>query len=172
MKILTDVDTREFDAMIDDALGTLTDKREQRKYVRAMALTFVKKVIPRTPVDTGRARAGFTAVPRSPRVKGAGAAEGRKQSEYKEQASRDSYAATLTNAVPYITYLELGSSQQAPSGFIRLTLREMSGQAAKEGERRTEAALRLANRKARARAGVRQGIGRRPGSGRFNIARR
>lgn len=170
--ILSEVDTAQFDAMVDEALDTLSDPNEQRTYIRAIALDFVQRVIPQTPVDTGRARAGWTAVPRSPRVGGQGASLGRSESEYKERRGRGRFSATLTNAVPYITYLELGSSQQAPSGFVRLTLREMSGQAAKEGARRTEAALRLANIKARRMAGVHQGIGRRPGSGRFNIRRR
>lgn len=161
MQVLSDVDTRMWDEFTEQATREL-DTEQQKKWIRAMALEFIKEVIPRTPVDTGRARAGWTLERRGPdnsyfrvNTRLFGGAEGQ-----------------IFNGVPYISYLELGSSQQAPGGFVRQTLREISGNLVEESERRTEAALRAANIKARRKIGLRQGIGRRPSSGRYNLRAR
>jgi len=161
MNVLGEVDTRGWEAFTEEATREMDDK-QQSKFVRAMALKFIGEVVPRTPVDTGRARSGWTMDRRGP--------DG---SFYKERRRfLGGVEGQIFNGVPYISYLELGSSQQAPSGFVRLTLRELSGEMAKEGERRTEAALRLANAKARAKIGLRQGLGPRDPDGRANLLRR
>lgn len=179
MNVVGDVDIRGWDAFVEQATAEM-DTEQEAKFVRAMALTFIGAVIPRTPVDTGRARGGWTAMRGSVTATqgaygqlGPGAVQGRRESSFTfKSGPRTGTYAEIFNGVPYITYLELGSSQQAPSGFVRLTLRELSGEMAREGERRTEAALRLANIKSRAQIGLRQGLGRAPGSGRANLGRR
>jgi hypothetical protein len=171
MKILSEVDTRGFDEMVREDLKQLKDIGQRRKYIRRMVLRFVQGVVPRTPVDTGRARAGWSAaagkvagirgVANQIEIDGGdhGMQEiGRRESSYKERLGGNAPYAEITNAAPYISYLELGSSAQAPSGFVRLTLREMGGDAKKISKEYVMEALKKANDKARAKIGLRQGV--------------
>lgn len=59
----------------------------------ALASDYKSAVVPRTPIDTGRARRGW-------------------------QKRRD----TVRNDVPYIGRLETGYSRQAPRGFVKQAL--------------------------------------------------
>jgi len=176
------VDTRAFQVWTKEAAKELNNA-DRLKLYRALALKFLEKVIPRTPVDNGQARGGWTAASRRlPGVRGIriGGADrameelGRSQSSYKEKGARGGgeIAIEIFNGVPHIVYLELGSSQQAPGGFIRLTTREMMGDLIKGELRRTEAAFRAANIKARRATGLRQGLGPRDPLGRANLLRR
>jgi len=56
--------------------------------------TLYNSIVSETPVDTGRAKAGW-------------------ELEFKWNT------AIIINAVPYIIYLEYGHSQQAPNGMVR-----------------------------------------------------
>ena len=171
MKLLHDTDTSGWDAFVKESLAAVTSPKEKKKVGRMIVAEFLGRVIPRTPVDTGRARSAWTAA--SGRVGGVKAlgswienqgkgdidaqALGAREGDYNESMARGQFSATITNGVPYITFLEIGSSRQAPSGFVRLTLREMSGQAARDGKQWTTEQLRLANNKARRMSGVRRG---------------
>lgn len=164
------VDTTGFDVFTEELAKGL-DGPERTKLMRALAFKFIGKVIPRTPVDTGRARGGWTAMPRTAGLaSGSKAREGRAVSSYTEKGRRtDKFSIEVHNGVPYISYLELGSSQQAPGGFIRLTLREMMAtEGTPEIARSIEAQMRLANIKARAAIGLKQGLGPRKHGGRAN----
>lgn len=164
------VDTTGFDVFTEEMVGQM-EGPERTKALRELAFSFVSRVVPRTPVDTGRARAGWTAVPRTSQLaSGPGAAEGRQMSDYIERGKNTkNFSIQIWNGVPYIAYLELGSSQQAPQGFIRFTLREMMAKARAEIlEPRLEAMLRAANIKARAAINLRQGLGPRKHGGRAN----
>jgi len=112
-----------------------------------------------------------------------GAAEdGRKVSSYKEKgfaavaaknALNPSEASIeIFNGVPYVVFLELGSSQQAPAGFVRISLRELMAVMTAGEARRVEAAMRLANIKARAVISLKQGAPARNVQGRYNLSRR
>lgn len=122
------------------------EKDAARKALRAIALEFIKRVIEKTPVDFGRARAGWASfavhLGRSPRLgvkgsKGVGGRAGIGTVATEEQAKglaegsfRESFRGTdqwieIINGVSYIVLLEFGSSQQAPGGMMRITFREM-----------------------------------------------
>ncbi len=72
-----------------------------------IAVIYLCNVILRTPVKTGRARAGW-------------------------HIKNKKNAVAVVNRVHYIVYLEAGHSTQAPQGFARLALIEI-GQALKDG---------------------------------------
>lgn len=168
-----DVDISEFQAFTHEAVKNL-DVESQLKVLRGFALKFIGEVVPKTPVDTSQARGGWTAMKGSGLglEMGPGAAEGRRQSSYTESKRGKEASLTIHNGVPHIVYLELGSSQQAPSGFVRQTMREMAKDLTEVMQREVMEELRSANEAARRATGLRQGIGRRPSSGPVEIARR
>lgn len=128
------------------------DKDATRKTLTAVALEFTRRVIQRTPVDTGRARAGWSAILDAhglPIPGGEGAAKGRSESGYVE---RDELV-EIVNGVPYIVALEFGHSKQAPAGMVRVTVREMTGEAEDIGLDVVEQQIRDADRKSRIRGG-------------------
>lgn len=100
------------------------------KAIRAVAMRLFENIIRRTPVDTGWARAnwypslnkridppsgnapaGVSGLP--PANPAAVVAQG-----------RAGHVFWLQNGVPYILALENGSSQQAPSGMVQLSIQE------------------------------------------------
>lgn len=141
--------------------------------LKKIAFDFLERVIKKTPVDTGRARAGWTSyliekggrdlavsATSAPPPAGGGAspqadaiAEGRAQSSFREGRTLGGPFIVLVNAVNYIAFLEFGSSGQAPSGMIRLTFREMRAGASLTEPMRDalHSALKQANRTSRAR---------------------
>lgn len=154
------VETQQFKTFADEAIRELNGP-QQEKFFRAAALRLASAFIRDTPVDTGRARGGWTAVPGvSSSGDAAAVAQGRGESSYTERGLKSSHPEVeIINGVPYIIPLELGSSLQAPAGFIRINMRKFMGELVRGSVRRTEAALRLANAKARARHGLTQGLG-------------
>jgi hypothetical protein len=109
-----------------------TLKKLDRGY-RRIVLEVFKRVIFRTPVDTGRARGNWQCSVGKPsesiidildkdggstfsRASGMVSAIQKMFSEY-----------WLSNNLPYIGRLEYGWSQQAPSGMVRLTVAEFDG---------------------------------------------
>jgi hypothetical protein len=80
---------------------------------RALVLDIFRNIQIRTPVDTGRARGNW-------------------QVEF-----NGTQEATIYNNLPYIERLENGWSQQAPAGFVRVTLSEFErklNQAARDNQ--------------------------------------
>lgn len=146
-------ETRKFQrwtqSLIEDAEDEVASKA-----LRKLAFDFTNKVIKRTPVDTGRARAGWTGwVNKQPEYTvqlnaGAGGSidsqavqEGRSKSRFEENLSGPRQHITIINAVEYILALEFGHSAQAPQGFMRITMRELQ-----RGEQVTVEWLRRLNK--------------------------
>lgn len=108
-----------------------------RKVLRALALDFIRRVIEKTPVDFGRARAGWASfavkMGRSPRIgKGRAGketteeqAKGLAEGSFKESFRGADQFIDIINGVSYIVFLEFGSSDQAPGGMMRITFKEM-----------------------------------------------
>lgn len=69
-------------------------RREIDQFTQYVADTFKSEVVPRTPIDTGRARRGWK----------------------QRQLGRTQI---IENPVPYIERLEKGYSRQAPRGFVK-----------------------------------------------------
>jgi hypothetical protein len=172
-----DVNTEVFDTFLQEFSKDM-DREAKGNFLRATALEFIKTVVPLTPVDFGQARAGWAAasyrLSAGLRFSGQKAAEGRRQGTYTERINKgDRQFIEIGNGVEHIEYLEMGSSQQAPSGMVRLSLRKIVAKARGEAHRSVEAAIRAANIKARRAIGLRQGKSKRIGPGtRQNIARR
>jgi hypothetical protein len=117
-----------------------TDTVEKTNQVcRKVALSVFRRVVMRTPVDTGRARANWIPTVGSPSSEiteatdksGAGA-----MGKATGQASRwdpsKGQSIFLTNNLPYIEVLEKGrvgnkGSLQAPQGMVSITVAEFGG---------------------------------------------
>jgi len=79
----------------------------------------------KTPVDTGRARGNWQLTIDDPAV----------LEKYSDRPIEEGMATLktlgifqvvfITNNVPYIVYLEKGSSSQAPNGMVEITLQEL-----------------------------------------------
>lgn len=102
------------------------------KLVRAVTLETGGRLIRRTPVDIGRARANWNI--------GIGDIDRSEDAEARDPSGRAALGrltATalsdvsagdrifITNSVPYIGELERGHSKQAPQGFVKVTAAEM-----------------------------------------------
>lgn len=121
------------------------EKNAARKMLRAVAFQFLRRVIQKTPVDKGRARAGWTSylLANSLPVPGGkdpqAVAEGMAASSFEEGFEGPDQFIILINAVSYIVLLEYGWSDQAPAGFMRLSFREL--QAGRTMTKETQRAL-------------------------------
>lgn len=76
-----------------DAVGEELSK-EIRQFQTYLAREFKNEVVPRTPIDKGRARRGW-------------------------QQRSSGNTEVIENQVPYIERLERGWSRQAPNGFVK-----------------------------------------------------
>jgi len=119
---------------------------EVDKALRKFAFDFLRKVILKNPVDTGRSRAGwFVAMsklgggsfPQQPKkstakkpkgYSGAEVSKGMGDGEYKEKLGKNviNKFIEIVNGVPYIIYLEYGYSNQSPLGMVRVSMREIT----------------------------------------------
>ena len=84
---------------------------------RAVAFEFFARVVQGTPVDTGRARANWGLVDSVP--------DANEDSPVVHVTEGKIEVIYLYNNLPYIVELEMGSSKQAPAGFIRLAAAEL-----------------------------------------------
>lgn len=101
--------------------------------VRKIAFDAFQRVILRTPVDTGRARANWSVALNAPLLGQTTEATDKSGSAALKAAQEQvttfngDGSIFLTNNVPYIGALEYGSSKQAPQGMVRLTVAEIVG---------------------------------------------
>lgn len=124
----------EFEAQILEVEQEIPDQANQFK--RAVALHALRGIVLKTPVDTGRARANWQVglmqaptgtldvTPGGPGAANLAITQGSMEigrSELKDDI-------WLTNNLSYIEPLEMGSSQQAPSGMVGVTLAEIDAQ--------------------------------------------
>lgn len=109
------------------------------RFQKRIALEAIKRVVARTPVDTGRARGGWQM------VRGQGNEADIGSVDIIGSATVGSALSilnritipfgliTVFNNVEYITFLEEGSSQQAPLGMVAITLIELEAIASAAG---------------------------------------
>lgn len=117
--------------------------------VKKIAFDLFTKIVYRTPVDTGRARAGWGISINTPITivpTGYGGKKLKAKSSAHEADVVNSYQATegvqlpdlsgidgtqqvfILNAVEYIEMLEDGSSKQAPAGMVRVSIAEVEAE--------------------------------------------
>jgi len=122
---------REFSLEID-AINQVEFPQLVAKFQQKLGLEALRRVVLKTPVDTGRARANWQTSLGSPvegvlnRVDPSGGvaiAEGTGVI-VAVQPFQDIW---LSNNVPYIISLEDGSSKQAPAGMVAVTIGELQG---------------------------------------------
>jgi len=108
-----------------------TLRKNADKLVRGLALEAQGRLVRKTPVDTGRARANWNVARTSP-DRSADRDADRSDVPAKLVEGRATIAEFgagdrifLTNALPYIPELEKGSSDQAPNGMVRVTSKEL-----------------------------------------------
>ncbi len=119
-----DASLAQFNAAVDD----FTDKLipEQVMLVqKKMALETLRRIVMKTPVDTGRARGNWQTtidtVPDAEKFSGNPVGDGANIIT----ASQPFVAIYISNNLPYIERLEDGYSAQAPNGMVGLTIEEL-----------------------------------------------
>jgi hypothetical protein len=115
-------DTRQFKVSLDRFIE-LT-KLNAHTVVARTVLELFDSITKKTPVDTGYARRGwFVSFDRPsnqlPSKSGGSGAPA------PPAVPKDTTVAFITNNVPYIRFLEDGSSKQAPYGMVRVSVAEM-----------------------------------------------
>lgn len=100
-------------------------------FQRRIGLEALRRIVQKTPVDTGRARGNWDLTIGLP----SGSADmDRKDPGGGDTIRRGSAALSnlkafaliyITNNLPYINYLENGSSKQAPVGMVEVTVQEL-----------------------------------------------
>lgn len=116
------VDTSELDTLPNDLDGI---ERGLTKLQREITLAIWSAVTIGTPVDTGRARAGWIATVGKPSefITPAGKHQGAAQPELSNLRPGDT--SYIVNNVHYIVYLNEGHSQQAPAKFVERAIRNV-----------------------------------------------
>lgn len=97
---------------------------------RAIIIELFNSVILDTPVDTGRARANWQVSTGAQKTDVIDSTNGQRAIDEVEtvvNASPEDETIFLTNNVPYISFLEYGSSKQAPAGMVRKNMARIWG---------------------------------------------
>jgi hypothetical protein len=102
---------------------------EINRQTRSMAIDLDQRIVLKTPVDTGRARANWLVGVNGPNrgsrtavdQKGGSTITENTQEISKVKPGQDIW---LSNNLPYIQVLEMGSSKQAPNGMVGQSLKE------------------------------------------------
>lgn len=102
------------------------------RVAKKIAITAFRRVILRTPVDTGRARGnwfcGNNIIPTQTDNSAIDKSGSKAISDMTNivTSSEIGVVLTLANNLPYIRKLEYGHSKQAPQGMVRLTVEELN----------------------------------------------
>lgn len=120
----TDGTLASFQQAIDDYTTKLLPE-ELKVFQGKIAFEALRRIVLKTPVDTGRARGNWQTT-----VGSAPAGEQRSETPIEDGAAVlkqiEAFCIVyVSNNVPYIIYLEDGSSKQAPHGMLRITLSEL-----------------------------------------------
>lgn len=123
---------KEFNAKLTRAAVSLTEV-QLVLFQKKIALDILRGVTEKTPVDKGRARANWqltiNTIPSGEVSFSATSSSGDEQfnlNVQELQKLKPFSVVWISNNVNYITYLENGSSQQAPQGMVAVTLQEMA----------------------------------------------
>ncbi len=127
---------KKFNKAIRNYVKNFTDK-QLIMFIKGLAMKILAGVVERTPVDTGFARNNWlvtrgsvgdeTPYPAEDNVDGVLSREiGEIEQIAKMQDLKE--IIYVWNAVPYIVYLETGSSDQAPEGMLRVTFAQIASE--------------------------------------------
>lgn len=94
---------------------------------KLIAFRIHDRIVMRTPVDTGRARASWNLVAGdvadlsvAPKSFSGGGEQGAAHAQAKAAGAPPALQYVISNNLPYIEKLENGSSRQAPAGMVKL----------------------------------------------------
>lgn len=103
-----------------------------RTFTKLVAFRVHDRVVERTPVDTGRARASWTIIAGetpdrsvAPDDFAGGALAGNAAAKNRQGSVALATSYVISNNLPYIEALENGHSQQAPSGMVTLAVADV-----------------------------------------------
>ena len=104
-------------------------KDSHRLLCQKLALDIDRRLVLKTPVDTGRARANWLASVGQPSSEVSGREDPTGAAAISQAANEITRAQFfpviyLNNNLPYIGALNAGSSQQAPAGFVEASINE------------------------------------------------
>jgi hypothetical protein len=119
---------KEFNREVEDFVKTLPQKHIV-PFQKKLVLEALKRVVLKTPVDTGRARGNWQVTIGSPaegQLEGTGSSDAVIARGLAVLANLQPYQIVwISNNVDYIEFLEHGSSKQAPEGMLALTIEEL-----------------------------------------------
>lgn len=121
---------RQFNTEVKRVAANLTSEKVVL-FHKKIALEALKRIVLKTPVDTGRARGNWqTTIGKLPA--GDKKAPNDKSGSKAMMAGMAALASLppfsvvwISNNVPYIIFLEAGSSKQAPQGMVAVTIQEL-----------------------------------------------
>lgn len=116
---------RQFNRVVK-SFGDRVPKEKVLVYLKKISLEALKRIVEKTPVDTGRARGGWQVSFKSPSF-GEGGGDPINTGSSQILGLKDPVAVFISNNVEYIIYLEDGTSSQAPEGMVALTIEELLG---------------------------------------------
>lgn len=128
------VNLKEFNDAIRD-FATVEVPEKVTAMQRKIVLTALRKIVLKTPVDTGYARMNWQVTINKPADSVVGEQSGEKVRSSRVYEKANAVLANLppfqtvyiSNNVDYIEFLEEGSSKQAPAGMVAITVEELKG---------------------------------------------
>jgi len=116
----------------DQFLQALGDKEQQiNTKMKKVAIEIFRRIILKTPVDTGQARNNWFTTINTPSTDMTEEIDKSGQKAIKDMVAKvletkftDKQIVYISNNLPYIDVLENGSSDQAPSGMVKTTVAE------------------------------------------------
>jgi len=155
--ITIEMETRKFNRHIDDLIRNLNSK-EGALAMLQIAFQLMQRVIVRTPVLYGMARAGwYKGQDQISKRGGFGyladvstpeESRGYKLGRFRARLTGPNKHVTIGNLVPYVLMLEYGWSRQAPQGMLRVSMASLRGALGRSYNRQIAAMWRKNGRKA------------------------
>ena len=123
-------EARQFAIQLDREFAERVEGR-LREAVQKIGMETLRRVVLKTPVDTGRARGNWFVTLDAPTTETTAAVDPSGAATIGRGARviggmRDVRAIWLTNSLPYIQRLESGYSKQAPAGMVAVTVAEIN----------------------------------------------
>ena len=101
----------------------------RREFVERLASSVIQETRSLNPVMTGRSQAGWV-TPGSAGDAGSGTSGGGSEGTFAVEHSSQTTSISMTNSVPYVVYLEYGTSKTAPVAMVRKSIARVSGRIA------------------------------------------
>jgi hypothetical protein len=117
---------------IDLSRFAVNSEKQMKLVIQKITMEAFERVVLKTPVDTGRARANWSPAIGAPTTASSPDKMDKSGGATIALAQKAAFdwncigSIFLCNNLPYIGALEYGSSRQAPAGMVRVTLGEIS----------------------------------------------